>query len=263
MILYFSGTGNSRFVAQQISKICEDELVSINRESRRRILDPYNAVYSFCSDRPYVVVCPTYCWHVPQIVENFLYDSRLLGSRDLYFFLTCGSGTGRADAHAQTIARKLEKNFMGLSSALMPENYICLFRAPDADEAVGVIRAAMAQAETAAHLILSGRHITDSNAGHRMPDFACRLFYRYFVTDKLFYAKSSCTGCGTCAKLCPMANIRIVGSKPQWNGNCTQCQACIAVCPEDAIEFGNRSRRKRRYYLFADGRQKFSSEISE
>ncbi|MBQ9663174.1 MAG: EFR1 family ferrodoxin [Oscillospiraceae bacterium] len=260
MVLYFTGTGNSRYIAQELAELCSDELVSINRHMRQRKLDPYNAQYAFQSDLPFVVVCPTYCWHVPEVLEDFLRECRFVGSSDLYFVLTCGSGTGQAASHAKELCRELDMHFMGLSSILMPENYISLFHAPDADEAVGIIRAAKPQLENISLQIRSGHQIRDSYAGPGMPAFLYRLFYKLFVTDKKFYVKDSCIGCSACAKLCPMVNISMKDGHPVWQGHCTQCQACIAVCPVDAIEFGRRAKGKRRYYLFADGRQKFPKE---
>ena len=260
MILYFSGTGNSRYAASIISELCHDELLSINRLLRQRKQDPYNARYSFSSEKPFVIVCPTYCWHVPKVVETFLADSRFLSSRKMYFVLTCGSGTGDAHRHAKEICQNLDMDFQGLASVKMPENFICMFRAPSADEAVGIIRAAKTQAENLANLIQRGLPLTDSNAGPAIPDFAYRLFYRGFVHDRRFKVTDSCTGCGTCAGLCPMSNISMRNRRPVWLGNCTQCQACIAACPVDAIEFGRRTRGKRRYYLYANGLQKFPEE---
>ena len=262
MILYFTGTGNSRFIAQRLSECCSDELVSINRQMRQRKLDPYNAQYAYHSEKPFVVVCPTYCWHVPKVVEDFLYECRFLGSQNLYFVLTCGSGTGQAASHARAICEKLSMRFMGLSSILMPENYITLFHAPDADEAVGIIRAAIPQTENIAQQVLSGHKIEDSLSGPAMPSLLYRLFYRFLIHDRKFTVKDSCVGCSACAMLCPMANIRMKDHRPVWQGSCTQCQACISICPVDAIEFGRRSKGKRRYYLFADGRQKFPRDSS-
>ena len=263
MVFYFSGTGNSRYVAQHLSEQLGDELVSMNRLIRQRRLDPYTAQYAFTSEVPFVVVCPTYCWHVPKVVEEFLLDSRFLGSREMYFLLTCGSGTGQAAAHAEKICGELSLEFMGLTSILMPENYITLFHAPEADEAVGIIRASRAQVENIAKQILIRHTVKDSYSGPAMPELLYRLFYRVFVTDKKFRVKDSCISCSACAKLCPLANIRMQDGKPVWQGSCTQCQSCIAVCPVDAIEFGHRAKGKRRYYLFADGRQKFPKEAKQ
>ena len=260
MILYFSGTGNSRFVAQQLAEFCSDELVSINRHMRQRHLEPYTAQYAFSSDKPFVVVCPTYCWHIPPVVEEFLLDSRFVGSGEMYFLLTCGTGTGQAAALAAELCRKLSLEFKGLSSVLMPENYITLFHAPEADEAVGIIRAAIPQVENIAKQILLRHSIRDSYSGPRMPEPLFRMFCRFFLHDRKFRVRDSCIGCSACAGLCPTVNILMKGGRPEWQGHCTQCQACIAVCPVDAIEYGRRTRGKRRYYLFADGRQKFPKE---
>ena len=260
MILYFSGTGNSRYIAQKLAELCSDELVSMNQQMRHRRIEPYTAHYAYTSEKPFVIVCPTYCWHVPKVVEEFLTDSRFLGSSDMYFLLTCGSGTGQAAAHAGEICKKISMNFMGLTSILMPENYITLFHAPEADEAVGIIRASRPQIETIAQQILSLHRVKDSYSGPAVPEIVVRALYKSFVHDRKFRVKENCIGCSACSKLCPMANIRMKYRRPVWLGHCTQCQACISVCPVDAIEFGRRTKGKRRYYLFADGRQKFPNE---
>ena len=72
-------------------------------------------------------------------------------------------------------------------------------------------------------------------------------FYSFFVKDKKFYVKDSCTGCGLCEKLCPMNNVKLMNGKPVWNGGCTHCMACICSCPQAAIEYGKISAGKPRY----------------
>ena len=72
-------------------------------------------------------------------------------------------------------------------------------------------------------------------------------FYTLFVKDKKFSADGKCTGCGMCAKLCPMNNIALRAGKPEWKGYCTHCMACICSCPAHAIEYGKKSLGKPRY----------------
>ena len=59
----------------------------------------------------------------------------------------------------------------------------------------------------------------------------------------------SCTSCGLCAARCPLNNIVLEGGRPVWKGECTHCMACIGGCPTEAIEYGEKSKGRRRYYL--------------
>ena len=74
------------------------------------------------------------------------------------------------------------------------------------------------------------------------------VFYRTFVKADAFAAGEGCTGCGNCARLCPLGNISMRG-RPEWGGDCTHCMACICHCPAAAIEYGRKSVGRRRYHL--------------
>ena len=63
MVLYFTGTGNSRYIAERIAKALDDELFSINdriKADSREAVDTGSRV---------VIVAPTYAWRLPVIVS--------------------------------------------------------------------------------------------------------------------------------------------------------------------------------------------------
>lgn len=91
MILYFSASGNSRFIAEHAAALLEDEACSLNARIRLDQHDPLE------SARPYVLVCPTYAWRIPRIVEEHLRHTELKGSRQIYLLVSaCGSSGNTA-----------------------------------------------------------------------------------------------------------------------------------------------------------------------
>ena len=75
MILYFSGTGNSEYVAKRIGKELDDEVINLFARIRSGEHSPIN------SNRPWVIVVPTYAWRIPRIVQERLEKTSLTGNR--------------------------------------------------------------------------------------------------------------------------------------------------------------------------------------
>ena len=66
MIVYFSGTGNSRWCADLLANRLQDE-----------VLDSFGYIQNgiaadLISGKPWVFVCPTYAWKIPHIFEQFI-----------------------------------------------------------------------------------------------------------------------------------------------------------------------------------------------
>lgn len=52
---------------------------------------------------------------------------------------------------------------------------------------------------------------------------------------KFIVTTEKCTGCGSCADVCPTEAIIIENGKAEITMQCTDCGACTRVCPEGAI----------------------------
>ena len=108
MILYFTGTGNSRHIARLISKEIDDEVISINE------LIKSGSNNEIKSDKPFVIIAPTYAWRIPMVVEKFIKNTKLSGNKKVYFILTCGADTGDATSFLRDISEEKGLEFMGL-----------------------------------------------------------------------------------------------------------------------------------------------------
>lgn len=63
-----------------------------------------------------------------------------------------------------------------------------------------------------------------------------KSFYELMLlADNSFKVADNCKACGTCARVCPVANIEITDGKPQWLHHCENCMGCFKWCPENAI----------------------------
>ena len=78
------------------------------------------------------------------------------------------------------------------------------------------------------------------------------LFYNVMYVGRhkwheKFHVNPKCKSCGLCEKICQFNNITADNGKPRWGNHCEHCVACIQLCPSHAIEYGNRTKKRKRY----------------
>ncbi len=244
MVIYFSGTGNSRFAAERIAKQLSDELLDIGQRIKRGEQDELH------SDRPWVIAAPIYAWRMASVMANYLRSAKLNGNRNAYFVLTCGGEVGNAGKYVAELCEEIGLHYMGVLQVKMPENYIAMFDAPNGEEVRSIIAKAKPLLEQGGELIRQGKPFPALKVGllDRLKSGPVNEgFYKFYVKADDFFATDMCTGCGLCASRCPLNNIRLCDGKPVWGKDCTHCMACICGCPKEAIEYGKKSRGKPRY----------------
>ena len=244
MIVYFSGTGNSRYCAQMLARQLQDTCTDIFSMIREGI------AAELTSEKPWVFVTPTYSWRLPRFFAAFLRSGRFSGSRAAYFVMTCGEDIGNAARWNEALCREMGFSCRGTLPVVMPENYIAMFSAPSQEEARTIIDAARPVLEKAGACIQAGRDFPDMQAGmvdRLKSGLVNTLFYRFQVRAKPFRVSDQCISCGRCERLCPLGNIRMENGRPVWSNRCTHCMACICGCPAEAIDYGRASRGKVRY----------------
>ena len=129
MILCFSGTDNSRYIAKKIAAELEDEIVDVN--AKIKAAKPGENV---------IVVTPIYAWRIPRIVSDWLSKMKLLSAKRIWFVMNCGSEIGNASKYNSSLAERKHLCYMGTSQILMPQNYIAMSDAPQAEEARKIVK---------------------------------------------------------------------------------------------------------------------------
>lgn len=248
MIYFFSGTGNSEYVAERLKKGLNERSLSLNKLMKDNIdLD--------VTDHRVIIVTPTYAWRIPQIVETWIKKTRFRYKTSMYFVMTCGDGVGNASKYNKEICASRDIKYMGTAQIVMPENYIALFDTPSKEEANKIVKKAEKTIDDIIETISDFQEFEPIKS-HIKDKFVSKIvnpvFYAFVINDKKFKVNDKCVGCGKCAYLCPVNNIKLVKSKPQWQGYCIHCMACINKCPTLAIDYGKKSQGRYRYHFDID-----------
>ena len=211
MILYFSGTGNSKYVAKRIADALGDETVNLNDLIKDSDTSPVE------TGERLIVVTPTYAWRIPRVVRDWLLKTELRGARLAWFVMTCGSEIGNADRYNRDLCTEKGLACMGTAQIVMPENYIAMFSAPQADKARQIVAKAEPDIDRAIADIQADQPFAPTRNtlyDRFMSGPVNPIFYKCFVKANAFTASGACIGCGQCVKRCPMNNVTFKDGKP-------------------------------------------------
>ncbi len=246
MVIYYSATGNTEFIAKEIAQRLGDECVNILERVKKQDYSPLH------SEKPFVICAPVIVCEMPRFMTKYLKKQTFTGNREAYFVFTSGGYCGISGVMAKSIIKKKGMKYRGHAEFKMPRNYVANDHYPmlDRPEIEKRITDCYNQAINVAQDILSGKNLKARHIyfAESVITLAFNpVWCRYKLTAKEFYVKENCIGCGKCEKLCPLNNIYISEGRPVWGDRCTHCMACIGNCPADAIEYGTITKDKEQY----------------
>ncbi len=242
MIFYFSATGNSRWVAQQLAALTGDSLCNITDCLKEGCLP------ALPDDTERVgFVFPVHSWYVPAPVLDFLAKLELPASVYRYAVCTCGDDAGKGMS-------RLAKHFPldAAWSVQMPNTYVPMFQLDAPELARKKVQEARAWLPRIAEAVKAKEHVWEVHEGgcSRLKTYVVQpLFVHCYIGTKAFRVDDTCISCGLCEKNCPVSAIRLVEGRPVWSEACIHCMACLHGCPAKAIQYGKGTRKKGRYRL--------------
>ena len=242
-IYFFSGTGNSLYVANILNEKIEDsKLISIGNIIHHPIVKS-NA-------ERVVFVFPGYYRGLPKIVEDLICKIDLTSADNIIYISTMGNPL-KGNCSTSKINKLLDQKGKTLTGGYvisMPGNYIKTIEYKE-EEQLKKLKESKNKIKNVTNKILSS--ITDVEPDNR--GFISKIINSFWQkcvngSDKSFFLTESCNSCGICEKVCPVDNIKIVNKKPQWQHKCQECLACIHFCPQLAIQTKNTINRTRYHH---------------
>ncbi len=266
LILFFSGTGNTQFVAEYLR---DRVLESCAHERLEVVLSALEWSTPDITEH-YDLVCigfPVYEGRAPRIVREHIDRFPEVSNKGAFVFNTKGLAQGRAN---RSIARMLEKKGfrpLGSASLVMPaSDGISMFMKKDSKKFQEFLQrdfkslpkadALAARISGAVQHLVSGRSVTTlardaafTPIGFLLTGFF-RLLYSAFGESaaRKLRATERCSACGLCARFCPTQNISIADGEVAFDDACVFCLRCVNNCPEEAVQMGKLSVGKARWH---------------
>jgi len=258
MIFYFSGNGNTRFVAKHLADILGQEVIELHG----KLLIDGNVDIKIPAGEDVVWMFPIHSWGIPPVVVDFISHANLtLDSGTLHHMVaTMGDDSGLTDLMWRRLIDARGWKSASAQGVIMPNTYV-LMKGFDVDKpevAEAKINEALKSLPSVADTIRSRKYVTDIHRG----SFAwikSRVIYPSFVKHCLSSSETrkmsprkfhthDCISCGKCVQTCPMDNITLTDSTPTWGDNCAMCLGCYNICPRHAIEYGSATLRKGQHH---------------
>lgn len=242
-LFYFSGTGNTLYLAKELMKKIEGmELVKIRHDM------DFN-----CKDCDIAgIAYPVYCFTLPKIVVDFI--NKIQFSSSIYIFGLASYG-GLLTSSGRNLKKMLNARGYTLNAGFaikMPGNATHVYEVPSLEKREAMYSKVPDRIAQIASIVNSkGSYGIDTNLGilGRLASVASKgMMSKINESDKVFLVDSNCDSCGICSKVCPVGNIKIIDGKPQWQHRCESCLACFHWCPKASIQIGKKTASRNRYH---------------
>jgi len=248
-IYYFSGTGNSLFVARELQKRIPDSvIIPIISLLHKDVIHTNGKIIG--------IVFPCHALAIPIAVKQFI---KKIDVQSAEYIFAVATRYGTVFRGFEIIEKLLKKKKKQLASRFIlnmchneaprsEKNYIVPSEADilqiktdvlqKIDQISNIVKTQGSYLEKDTSVIIqSSANPIIGSLIEKLVVFLLGIS-EYIGGVNYFYHDNKCNGCGICEKVCLSKKIRITDKGPVWQRNvlCYMCFACLNYCPKQSVQ---------------------------
>lgn len=230
LIVCFSGTGNSFYIAKRIQESMEDCKISFVTDITED---------NFVMPERLGFVFPIHAFFEPILIDNFI-ENILVKNNEKnklqYIYSIANSAAGKGFFSLNRIERLLKKNGITTtySNAIeMPSNYLNVSTVEKAEKTLNKVENKLLKIIDD----IKNEEIKFPKKKPNLFEAICRTLYNSMLRHfwQGYNVNNSCNSCGLCVQNCPTNSIVFENGKIKYKDTCIGCTFCINSCPQNAI----------------------------
>jgi len=245
VMLYFSGTGNSKYIAELFSQNMNSACHSIEEDIDFNGIIEAEDVVGFCY--------PIYMSCVPRILREFVAQHmKALEGKRVIIFCTQLWHSGDGTRRFAVLFPKNHIDVIYTEHFFMPNNMNDIPLLPIANEKSlkKTLAREKRRMDSVCNKIKNGIiKRRGFSFGSRMLGFPQAVFLGRVErrANRVIRIDGDCNKCGLCVDICPMKNFSMTDGEIRHNHNCTMCYRCGNKCPQKAISLIIPGKVKKQY----------------
>lgn len=251
-IYYFSGTGNSLFVARELQKKVPDSVII-------PIVSLLHKDVIQTNGKTIGIIFPCHALTIPIAVKRFIRKIDVHSAEYIFAIVTRYGTVFRGFNIIEKLLKKKNKhlnsqfilNMCHNEAPRSEKNYIVPSKSDilqieitvlqKINQISNVIKTQSSFLEKDVNIIIkSSSNPVIGFLIEKLVVFAMNIS-EYIGGVNYFYHDNKCNGCGICEKVCLSEKIKIIEKKPIWQRNvlCYMCFACLNYCPQKSVQIKN------------------------
>ncbi len=253
LILYFSGTGNTQFIASKVN----DELEKLEFEVELVSVEKFMPENTNKFD-VIIIGYPIYACDMPLFLQDYMNNLTLPSTKKVIMFSTMGFYEGNASRKIFRRFREIGLEPIHFERIKMPGSDGLVFLKKDSKIIKKLLAINYNKSEKINRAVDNIVNKVQTLTAEKIPtikygglvlgglmDVTFKLIEGKF--KKKFWVDDKCIKCHLCETICPAKNITVTEDKVNFSDKCYLCMRCINQCPTEAIQIGSKTKDKFRW----------------